>query len=831
MTELKRLRSLQTGPLSATALMGAGRRKTTGTTEHLSPRVSTQGSVREPRASSPTVVIRRRPDLARILKRRILDTTPSTNENIQTRHKRRDLPQSRTLISYHDVETKHLSPSITSCFSQFTRVPYTAKFGRHRQVKLVFKERSAEGLSSKVEIVSGSRIKKGDQHGSQTGHSSMLVRRSNSNTPMMKSAQSSTHGSLIGKVEASKTKTLNESVSGDQKVLRAVNKTARRREERKRAKKEAADKSFPENLKSEHENLSAVQTGNFTPSSARQVAHQATQLSAIIEASRAENQISSKRINESGETLFQIPTEELKQALQASQSSKSAHWSHSLYRGPHGEQVVVHYCRSFVTAEKVAQLFLDKPILGFDIEWKPNAKTTSGIKNNVSLIQLATDDRIALFQLAMHKGESPKEILPPTLRLLLEDDGVLKAGVAIRADCTRLSNYLGVKPRGLMELSYLHNLVTYSESEPSKVTKRLVSLKVQVETHLCLPLQKGEVRMSDWSRELTHEQCFYAAADAYAGLRIYYALEKKRKALDPIPPRPEPAELGMPMKLAKRLEGSKLETVVVPTPEKGDGSASTEDLVDSDIERQVLSLTSGQADAGRFDLTDQEIDKIEPAFPAMQADRAEQSEDVIDPSRLSFIKEVKAEIAELDGGSSSANFVGRLRLHDISSVPSENATRSKAICDRGSNAKERNFPEKEPKDGFRSRLTPTLLEADHWSKDRIANTPKDRDERVPQWARSTATKSALRSYYLWEKCKLSIGEVAVLVRERPLQRSTVAIYIAECLAYEGLECSEHRRMIEVLENIPYIARDRYKKLYDRAAGRREEEEIQPWSSD
>ena len=41
-----------------------------------------------------------------------------------------------------------------------------------------------------------------------------------------------------------------------------------------------------------------------------------------------------------------------------------------------------------------------------------------------------------------------------------------------------------------------------------------------------------------------------AASDSYAGLQIYNVLEAKRRALNPVPPRPAHAELNLPIRLA-----------------------------------------------------------------------------------------------------------------------------------------------------------------------------------------------------------------------------------------------------------------------------------------
>src|SRR5690606_17952265 len=79
-----------------------------------------------------------------------------------------------------------------------------------------------------------------------------------------------------------------------------------------------------------------------------------------------------------------------------------------------------------------------------------------------------------------------------------------KVGVGIKADCTRLRNFLGVEAKSIFELSHLYKLVKYSTSELSHlVNKRLVGLSQQTEEYLRLPLYKGEViRSSNWSQAL-----------------------------------------------------------------------------------------------------------------------------------------------------------------------------------------------------------------------------------------------------------------------------------------------------------------------------------------
>ncbi|OAL53324.1 ribonuclease H-like protein [Pyrenochaeta sp. DS3sAY3a] len=243
---------------------------------------------------------------------------------------------------------------------------------------------------------------------------------------------------------------------------------------------------------------------------------------------------------------WHIPDDVLRTAMLAPPKTRASYWSANFYRGPNGERRLIHLCTNFTVAERAARHFLAEKVVGFDIEWKPWGSPTS-IKQNVSLIQLACENRIALFHISQFPGTTIEQLLPPSLRTVLESPDILKVGVAVKGDFSRLAKHLYVKARGVFELSRLHNLVTWYEIDPSKVTRKLVGLAAQVHQHLQLPLYKGtplidepgnksSVRESDWSQPLGPEQTQYAADDAYAGFRLYHVLESKRMRLTPIPP-------------------------------------------------------------------------------------------------------------------------------------------------------------------------------------------------------------------------------------------------------------------------------------------------------
>lgn len=198
-------------------------------------------------------------------------------------------------------------------------------------------------------------------------------------------------------------------------------------------------------------------------------------------------------------------------AKRSPQGSPASFWSYTQYRRPAEDgsmdRVKVHYCCSTHTMERVCeQYFMNEKILGFDLEWMPDASTRDGVKWNVSLIQLASPSRIGLFHVALFPKKD--DMVGPYFRSLMEDPNITKLGVAIGGDTTRLRKYLDVHSRGLMELSHLYKVVTCSrKGEYHNINKRLVPLATQVEEYLHLPLYKGQdVRLSNWFRRLDMDQ-------------------------------------------------------------------------------------------------------------------------------------------------------------------------------------------------------------------------------------------------------------------------------------------------------------------------------------
>lgn len=211
-------------------------------------------------------------------------------------------------------------------------------------------------------------------------------------------------------------------------------------------------------------------------------------------------------VEENNSTGEPIPSSDI--GSSANNLTTPQFWSHSSQQSPNGRKLIVHYCRSLQSTEEAVQHFLASKVIGFDMEWKAQASGWDSIQSNVSVIQIANEERIALFQVALFKpARSLDDLVSPSLKRLVESPDVIKVGVSIKADCTRLRKYLGIDARATFELSHLYKLIKYGKDNPKLVNKRGVNLSEQINEHFGLPLEKSDdVRCGDWTRALSYRQ-------------------------------------------------------------------------------------------------------------------------------------------------------------------------------------------------------------------------------------------------------------------------------------------------------------------------------------
>lgn len=453
---------------------------------------------------------------------------------------------------------------------------------------------------------------------------------------------------------------------------------------------------------------------------------------------------------------YQISAKDYRTAATASPNSSAAWWSHKLYKDADGTSPKVLYCTSFETAEERAKLFLDKPVLGFDLEWEPKSSpANSPIKRCVSLIQIASEDNIGLFQIAMFKGDTAAELMPPTLRKILESEDVIKTGVNVAGDTRRMRQCLDVDMKGVMELSHLYRVVKFSAHDPKLVSFKLVALADQVQEILRLPLKKDDSRTSSWSRMLNGQQTHYAAADAYAGFRLFYTMEKQRKEMTPTPPRPAFFETMKPIVLGNGVvvERSAKRTPGVP------------------VEKKTAEAAEGEEEEEFFD-AEEELDAYE-LTPS-------------DPSHAAAAANVPA---------AAQDKVDYPTLPQLTERPS-NA--QDAIEQADQKASSRIAPPQ-----ARPPTNEAVVLAETWISEYHTRNPQPK-----------AKPSELRTYHLWHHQSLSLQAVASTLRDPPLAMTTVASYVLQAVKDEGLQYDVGRMKV-VLEVLPKSVHGRYKGIVEK----------------
>ena len=443
---------------------------------------------------------------------------------------------------------------------------------------------------------------------------------------------------------------------------------------------------------------------------------------------------------------YQIPQKAYRDAVMASTSSNAAFWTHQLYKSSDGRSPVVYYCKNLETAERQCKLFLKEPVLGFDLEWEINASLhKSPVKKCVSLIQLASEDKICLIHVACFAGEKVEQLLPPSLKTILEDDNIVKAGVNISGDANRMRHCFGVDMKGVFELSHMYRLV----KTPDQVSFKLVGLAAQVQNTLLLPLKKDDVRVSAWSKTLNAQQCVYAAADAYAGFRLFYQLDNLRKDLRPTPPRPAFFETYKPIIL-------------------GDGTA---------IERASFKPRAGTKKAAASGEADESDDEF---FDAL--------EDLPDTYELPTLalKDGKVDIDEADPESVAAL---RDMMENTSLADPSPSADSKAVSNTTDNAADTQAKAKPPKQAPHVLVaSPETILADMWISSLPSRNPK-------------VGAASLRAYHLWHHQNHGLDAVAGLCRQPPLAMTSVASYIMTAIKEEDMPYDK-ARLKEAFVHLP-----------------------------
>ena len=78
---------------------------------------------------------------------------------------------------------------------------------------------------------------------------------------------------------------------------------------------------------------------------------------------------------------------------------KSVQFDPSFYKGPQNQTPQIFYSDNYADSQRLAQSFLTETVLGFDMEWVWPERETAPLQERIALIQIASEDKIALFHI------------------------------------------------------------------------------------------------------------------------------------------------------------------------------------------------------------------------------------------------------------------------------------------------------------------------------------------------------------------------------------------------------------------------------------------------
>jgi ribonuclease D len=155
--------------------------------------------------------------------------------------------------------------------------------------------------------------------------------------------------------------------------------------------------------------------------------------------------------------------------------------------------------------EEAFKYLSQQKYIGFDTETKPSFR--KGQKNEVALLQLATNEKAFLFRLNKLK-------LNGQIRRILSDKNITKIGVAIKDDLIALKKKNNFVPQSFVELQELvkkYGILNFSLQKLSAIV-------------LGVRISKSK-RLSNWESEILNDaQLKYAATDAWMALEVYKSL-------------------------------------------------------------------------------------------------------------------------------------------------------------------------------------------------------------------------------------------------------------------------------------------------------------------
>jgi len=160
------------------------------------------------------------------------------------------------------------------------------------------------------------------------------------------------------------------------------------------------------------------------------------------------------------------------------------------------------------TFNQLVARLIKHPILGFDIECKPNFK--KGPNNPPALLQLATADQAFLFRLY------PDFKLGPLVEIL-ENPKIIKTGVALKDDLHNLQKIEEFSPDGFEDLAQIAKSLKIEQTGLRNLTAIFFK-----------PRLSKSAQLSNWQKHpLSPSQMHYAATDAWISRELYLIMKAR----------------------------------------------------------------------------------------------------------------------------------------------------------------------------------------------------------------------------------------------------------------------------------------------------------------
>lgn len=167
-------------------------------------------------------------------------------------------------------------------------------------------------------------------------------------------------------------------------------------------------------------------------------------------------------------------------------------------------KVVIAY-----TEEQIASAMMEinrSKVVGFDTEARPTFK--KGQTRNVSLIQVATDEKVFLLRIKQSG-------LTDDLIAFLENEDLIKVGIGLEDDYNLLRRLRGFQPGGFLDLNPQMKELGAASIGARNLAAMILEIRIS-----------KSAQTSNWENEvLSQKQIRYAATDAWICLEIYNKLE------------------------------------------------------------------------------------------------------------------------------------------------------------------------------------------------------------------------------------------------------------------------------------------------------------------